>query len=307
MKLIVIALSIFAVAVSASLRDEFEAYKIKYGKVYADDENDMRYKIYQSNARFVKQHNHHHSDRHNVGINKFADMTTEEYLNMLSSNPRDVDISSSVPSMIQLPASVDWRKHGVVGDVVDQGQEGCPTGFAVTTAVASAYAISGSKYAPLSTEQVCNCTQVTETAEKYIVDTGVLFADNHEKTCPTQKIGSGEGVCVGIYNFVASGNEGDLAAAVAKQPVAVVIDASQTSFQLYTNGIYYEPACSNTTLDHDLLIVGYGSSKGSDYWIAQNTWGADWGMEGYIWLAKDKDNNCGVASDASYPMEVKAC
>lgn len=52
-------------------------------------------------------------------------------------------------------------------------------------------------------------------------------------------------------------------------PIAIEIDASHTSFQLYTSGVYYEPACSSTNLDLSLLLVGYGTMNGQDYWIAR--------------------------------------
>jgi len=40
--------------------------------------------------------------------------------------------------------------------------------------------------------------------------------------------------------------------------------------QLYKSGIYNEPKCSSTQVDHTLLVVGYGSDQGKDYWIAKN-------------------------------------
>ena len=71
-----------------------------------------------------------------------------------------------------------------------------------------------------------------------------------------------------------SGNETALQAAVAKQPVMVMVDAGHGSFQLYKSGVYYEPDCSSTRLDHHMLVVGYGeSSSGEEYWIVKNCWG----------------------------------
>ncbi|XP_028617484.1 cathepsin L1-like [Grammomys surdaster] len=86
-------------------------------------------------------------------------------------------------------------------------------------------------------------------------------------------------------------------------PISVGIDTKHPSFQFYKGGMYYEPECSSTNLDHAVLVVGYGEeSDGRKYWLVKNSWGEDWGMDGYIKMAKDRNNNCGIASDASYPI-----
>ena len=72
---------------------------------------------------------------------------------------------------------------------------------------------------------------------------------------------------------VKTGDEQDLKLAVYTQPVVAAIDASHTSFQLYRSGVYYEPACSSQRLDHAILVVGYGSQAGKDFWIVKNSWG----------------------------------
>ena len=82
---------------------------------------------------------------------------------------------------------------------------------------------------------------------------------------------------------------------------SICIDASQTSFQLYAGGIYDEPSCSSFWVDHAVGCVGYGTEDGIDYWIVRNSWGSDWGEDGYIRMIRNKGDQCGEASTAVVP------
>merc|ERR1712137_543267 len=86
-------------------------------------------------------------------------------------------------------------------------------------------------------------------------------------------------------------------------PIAIAIDASHMSFQFYDSGVYVERNCGNGDydLDHAVLAVGYGSENGADYFLVKNPWGTSWGQKGYIKMARNRNNQCGVATECVYP------
>lgn len=106
------------------------------------------------------------------------------------------------------------------------------------------------------------------------------------------------------YVRIPESNEKAILAAVASQPVAVAIDGGGLEFQLYSSGVF-TGSCGNS-LNHGVLIVGYGVEKGVKYWIVKNSWGIGWGNKGYIKLERgssDKSGICGINMDASYPTK----
>ncbi|CBY37572.1 unnamed protein product [Oikopleura dioica] len=84
--------------------------------------------------------------------------------------------------------------------------------------------------------------------------------------------------------------------------MTVIVDAASPSFQLYTSGIYSEPACKSDHGNHVMTLVGYGSENGEDFWILKNSWGTNWGEKGFMRMARNAGNMCGVASYATYPI-----
>ena len=87
-----------------------------------------------------------------------------------------------------------------------------------------------------------------------------------------------------------------------KGPIPVGINAGQRSFQHYDSGTYYDSDCKKGYLNHSVLVVGYGSDKYGDYYIVKNSWGTDWGSDGYVAITRNHENACGIATDATVPI-----
>jgi cathepsin L len=108
--------------------------------------------------------------------------------------------------------------------------------------------------------------------------------------------------CASFYE-VATGDEGDLLNACwTKGAVSVCIDASVWTFQAYSGGVYDEPGCSLLYIDHAVACVGWGVDGALPYWIVKNSWGTEWGEQGYIRMSRNKNNQCLIASHAVVPV-----
>lgn len=104
------------------------------------------------------------------------------------------------------------------------------------------------------------------------------------------------------YVEIEEGNERDLQIAVATVgPVSVAIDAT-FELQGYVSGILDDHFCTTYELNHYVLLVGYGVENGIEYYLVKNSWGEGWGDNGYFKIVRNKNNRCGIATLAVYPV-----
>jgi len=104
------------------------------------------------------------------------------------------------------------------------------------------------------------------------------------------------------YTNITSNSSAALKTAIADGPVAVSIEADTIPFQFYGGGVFNSATCG-TELDHAVVAVGYGTDpRGGDYYIVRNSWGAQWGVGGYIHIAiVDGPGICGIQLDSCIP------
>jgi len=318
MKLILVILAAVLCINALTTEESFKLWLQKHNKDYGcDTEYAYRLGVYRSNLQFIEEHNRLNKG-FTVGVNQFADLTSTEFASIYNGY-RGVKTPSAhtftANPKFEVPDSVDWRSKGAVTGVKNQQQCGSCWAFSTTGSVEGAYFISKGALNSVSEQQLVDCSGsfgnygcdggLMDSAFQYIISVKGIEA---EKSYPyTAQDGncqfSASKIVSTISSFVdvTSGDESSLTAAIVNQPVSVAIDASQSSFQFYSGGVYYEPNCSPSQLDHGVLAVGYGTQSGSDYYIVKNSWGTSWGSSGYILMSRNKSNNCGIATAASYP------
>jgi len=314
--------------VAGSETPQYEAmwgqFKEDYGKTYDSnalgEDEQSRFNIFKDNVDNIREHNAKKLS-YWLGVNEFADLTADEFASIyLGGFRRDLKKHNVTkvpfPPMDGAPLddAVDWTEKGAVTPVKDQKRCGSCWAFSTTGAVEGAYFVASGQLVSLSEEDLVQCDHhgdlgcnggLPDNAFDFVKKEGICSETDYPYTsgggvggkCRTPKCQPV--VKVTGHTDVPEADEDALKAAVAKQPVSVGIEADKMAFQLYKGGVLNSDKCGKN-LDHAVLVVGYGTDAGADYWKVKNSWGASWGEEGYIRMVRGK-NQCGIASQASYP------
>ena len=231
-------------------------------------------------------------------------------------------LNSEDETNLNVPESVNWVQNGAVTPVKDQGQCGSCWSFSTTGALEGAYFIKYGTLVSFSEQELVDCDNFSgggrdhgchgglmDNAFTWIGKNGGLCSENdYPYTSGTTK-SSGQcdkscdivdGSQVAGFIDVPKNSDDAMMQALSKQPVSIAIQADQRDFQLYQSGVFTGDC--GTSLDHGVLVVGYGT----DYYLVKNSWSSSWGDNGYIKLGKGEEYNngagqCGMLMQGSYP------
>jgi len=300
---------------------KFNEFMKRYNKVYAPEEKSRRYANFKASLETIKELNSQGGAV--FGITQFADMSPYEFKNtILMQNILGVvdtapDALLPFSPVSNLSAEFDWRDHGAVSAVKNQGNCGSCWAFSATEALESASILAGkaNNSINLSPQQIVDCDHDfvfgcsggrTSSAFKYLIAAGGQEGMEHYPY-----VGHGGNKCSFNESFVEASMQA-VQADLGKPettlqtnlatlgPLSICLDAAH--WQLYESGVLTARQCCPLVceLDHCVQLVGYNTTATMPYWIIRNSWTTDWGMLGYIFVEMGK-NACGITSTVMWP------
>jgi len=331
--LVLVALFALSFAQIITFEDDYDVddlwfkFKLKFNKSYADEkEEGKRLGTFKVNINLIK---HLNTMQRVYGVTKFMDLTPTEfrqrYLMPKFKGPtrKDWPVIELEEEIQDIPTTFDWSSKGAVTKVKDQGQCGSCWAFSCTEAIESQWFLAGHSLAILSPQQIVDCDKVdqgcdggdTPTCYEYVMSTKGLEAEKDYKykgeddSC---KFSASKVVAkISNWTYVTNNNTGEdetkmLQVLYSTGPLSVCIDAE--TWQFYFGGVVSH--FCGTDLDHCAVITGFDTKENWEFedvpiWNVRNSWGADWGESGYIWIQRG-DNLCGIAEEVTLPVVLKS-
>jgi hypothetical protein len=282
---------------TAAVYDDFQDFKQTYSRKYHSwDEELKRYQYFSDNlqqALILQQEN----PLAEFGVTKFSDWSPSEFTDFFDgwTMPDTTGYVDEGPFPTPLANPVDWRNTaGVVTSVKNQGQCGTCWSFAAIGASEGAWALSGHIKNPpvsLSEQELLDCTSTVPNAGPYginfiIVNGGINSFEGYPYSgnCGGQCNATARSVKVAQLKSVKcltnGGPETDILNWLENSPMAISLAAS--TLMSYRSGILTN--CGDRDLNHSVTLVGYGTQSSTQFWILKNSWGANWGENGFFRL-----------------------
>lgn len=301
---------------SVELLGQFKEFVAKYNKVYSSQEEvDRRLRVFHQNLKTAEKIQSLDQGSAEYGVTKFSDLTEEEfrstYLNpLLSQTTLHRLMKPAAPARAPAPASWDWRDHGAVSSVKNQGMCGSCWAFSVTGNIEGQWFLKNGTLLSLSEQELVDCDKLDQAcggglpsnAYEAIEKLGGLETEtDYSYTGHKESCGFSSGKVAAYINSSVelSQDEKEIAAWLAENgPASVALNAF--AMQFYRKGISHPMKifCNPWMIDHAVLLVGYGERKGIPFWAIKNSWGEDYGEQGYYNLYRG-NKLCGINKMAS--------
>lgn len=284
-------------------------------------------KIFFQNLEKIERRNKNSSIAFKLGINQFADIEFEEFRARNAINETIVKLPETFPydpiifdgeeNMVEIPNEFDWRDLAAVSKVKNQKDCGSCYAMSAIAAIESQLMIRFGISTELSVQEIIDCAGSYQTfgcdggmkfrVFDYIQENGGISLDSDytykgiQSDCKLSNYMKLKLKIVGYGKVNSFDDELLKRALFTIGPIVISLNTNHESFMRYSSGIYYEPACTDDT-NHAALLVGFGSEQGQDYWIVKNSYGMSWGESGFIRIARNLGNDCGVTSELLYPI-----
>lgn len=338
---LVLLVALFTTASGARLQERFHEWADNHKVALPEDDSAYLHIFtnWRSNDKLIEETNGRNLT-YTLGHNAFSGMNADEFSKLMRFdynrdlfNLQEPELASiATEPVFSIPASVDWRTKNAVTPVKNQKACGSCWSFSTTGALEGIYSIKRGNLVSFSEQQLVDCDYIraggtslgcnggdmgsamewigknnglcTESAYPYV-------SGETQTNGPCQKscsIVSGSDISTTVS--VSANSDNAMMTALAQQPVSVAIEADQSSFQLYKSGVF--TGVCGTNLDHGVLLVGYGTMNGLDYYIMKNSWDVSWGDHGYMYMGRGVDasgksynggkGQCGVLMQGVYPV-----
>ncbi|CAH0561395.1 unnamed protein product [Brassicogethes aeneus] len=318
---IIILVLAFVAANGYNVKREWEEFKITYNKKYENSlEENFRFTIFSKNLKNIQKQYSGNKKTWKMTVNKFSDMTFKEFSRKRNLTPTDTSKIKNIPVFqsrdnIPVPDSWDWREQGAMNPILDQGFCGACYAFTAAAVLETAYYKLTNEKLRLSVQHIIDCSKeydnkgcvsgLASRAFDFIKDNGINFWEAYPYTgeqgeCQAKEENNAP-LKVVSYERIPQGDEESLKRAVYLQGAIGVSISVTDNLKQYQGNILHDPVCTNHT-NHAVALVGYGTEDGEDYWLLKNTWGKNWGEDGYFKLPRNSDNNCGIAMWALFPI-----
>uniref|UniRef100_A0A4W4G083 Cathepsin F n=1 Tax=Electrophorus electricus TaxID=8005 RepID=A0A4W4G083_ELEEL len=296
---------------SSELLTQFKEFMFTYNRTYSSQEEaEKRLRIFQQNLKTAKKLQSLDQGTAEYGVTKFSDLTEDEfrmmYLNpMLSQWSLQRKMKPAVPANRSSPSSWDWREHGAVSLVKNQGFCGSCWAFSVTGNIEGQWFKRTGQLLSLSEQELVDCDKLDQAcggglpsnAYEAIENLGGLETETdygytgHKQRC---EFSFGKVVAYINSSVELPKDENDIAAWLAENgPVSAALNAF--AMQFYRKGVSHplKIFCNPWMIDHAVLLVGYGERDGIPFWAIKNSWGEDYGEQGYYYLYRGT-RLCGI-------------
>lgn len=256
------------------------------------------------------------SPTYEKGVTKFFDVSKEEfrkiYLNLKPGNITKSKLElpeiklNKLYSENEIPEIFDWREKGAVGKVKNQYICGSCWTFSTTGNIEGLYFIKYNEMKLFSEQQLIDCDKYDygcnggwmENAYKYIIEAeGIETEEDYyyrgfDDECSFNRLLAK--AKIKEFQIAKTEDEEEIKKILfEKGPLSIALNAE--NLQSYKSGILDFASAEDcpAVLNHGVLLVGYGVENGTKYWIVKNSWGADWGEDGYFRMSRGK-GTCGV-------------